>query len=217
MIRTGAAALAGAAGLALLTGCGKAVGTSAGAAQTSSAAAAPSGAPVISLSAGATSAVSAAVSSSAGATDGTEDGPVPTFPPITTTAQPTFIPDTSMASNEHDFIVSGVEGGPNGYALLGYQGLMTCGPGIPDDCELNDASNAQVVRIEPNAEVTLLGNLPEDSYQSSVPTLVSMLHFFMASSWKGQPYHALGWYGGGFVITIDSAGEISKLMELYHP
>jgi hypothetical protein len=44
-----------------------------------------------------------------------------------------------------------------------------------------------------------------------------MVHDALASPGPGYPHNALGWYGGRFQVSLDAAGEISEITELYHP
>lgn len=203
ILKTGSAVLAGAA-LLLASGCGSKAAANAALGATPTAPASPT-----------------APTSAGGPRD--TDSPLPTFPPITSSARPVVLADdekgcaAKASPDTYTIRATGVEGGTDGYALVGYQQLMTCGPGIPDDVDYADAESELTVRLEPNAKVTLIGALPDDEYTADVRTLVSMVHNALASPGPGYTDDALAWYGGRFEVSVDAAGEISRIAELYHP
>jgi hypothetical protein len=97
------------------------------------------------------------------------------------------------------------------FALVGFEELTICGPGVPDDVQYQNTGSLTTFVIPADTKVTLLGTSASTQYEVGVTQLKNLL---ASHSAPGTSYVLWSNY---FELTFDSSGRIIGVISLYHP
>ncbi|MCX4749643.1 hypothetical protein OG455_29720 [Kitasatospora sp. NBC_01287] len=122
---------------------------------------------------------------------------------------------TAAATHPGHKVINAVTGWADPNRLGGNPTKFICGPDVPDDGYYQSVAGSADYTFAPGATAHLVGNYASEGGQSvSITDLLTHIDHCTTGNTTGNPSAC---YGNMYDITVDSAGRITTITEVYHP